>query len=140
VSASGFITLRKILSFSSVVEFVTGLALIAAPALVARLLLGADIAGIAIALARFLGVGLLGLGLACWRRKASTASDASAFRGMLVYNSLVALYLGYLGFVGHAGGALLWPAVALHAAVAVALVWACRAENSSVANETTLRR
>jgi len=41
---------------------------------------------------------------------------------MLAYNALVALYLGYLGIVGHAWGALLWPAVALHAVVAAALV------------------
>jgi hypothetical protein len=49
--------------------------------------------------------------------------DVQAFRAMLAYNALIALYLGYLGFVANVGGVLLWPAVALHAAVALLLIW-----------------
>jgi hypothetical protein len=45
-----------------------------------------------------------------------------ASRAMLTYNALIALFLGYLGFVAHLGGVLLWPAVALHAAVALLLI------------------
>jgi hypothetical protein len=37
---------------------------------------------------------------------------------MLVYNRLIALYLAYLGLVGHLGG----PAVALHAVIALLLI------------------
>ena len=131
MSADGFFTVRRILSFTSIVEFGTAVALIADPTLVARLLLGADIAGVAVALARFFGVGLLALGLACWPDKASIGSNASAFRGMLVYNALIALYLGYLGLVAHVAGPLLWPAVALHAAVALLLIWAGSKEGRS---------
>ena len=47
---------------------------------------------------------------------------------MFVYNALIALYLGYLGVVGHAAGVLLWPVVAVHAALALMLVWSRRAE------------
>ena len=126
-----FVTVRRLLTFASIAEFGTGLALIADPALVARLLLGVEIAGIAFALARFFGVGLLSLGLACWPRQASTAGDRSAFRGMLLYSTLVALYLGYLGAVAHVAGLLLWPAAALHAAVALLLAWAWRSESRS---------
>jgi hypothetical protein len=42
---------------------------------------------------------------------------------MLIYNALIALYLGYLGTVQHASGMLLWPAVLLHAVVAMSLAW-----------------
>ena len=123
VSGNGFVPTKKLLGFASVVEFATGLALIAAPALVARLLLGADIAGTAVLLARFLGVGLLALGLACWPGKGSITSIAPAFRAMLVYNALVALYLGYVATITHVAGPLLWPAAAIHAVVALLLVW-----------------
>ena len=42
---------------------------------------------------------------------------------MLVYNVLIAVYLGYLGTAGHLKGVLLWPGVALHALVALLLIW-----------------
>jgi len=42
---------------------------------------------------------------------------------MLVYNVLIALFLVYLFMVGHLGGVMLWPAVVLHALVALLLVW-----------------
>jgi hypothetical protein len=45
---------------------------------------------------------------------------------MLTYNVLIALYLAYLGTVGHLGGVLWWPAVALHTVVALLLVWTWR--------------
>jgi hypothetical protein len=45
---------------------------------------------------------------------------------MLVYNALIATYLAYLGTAGHLGGLLLWPAVALHAVVALLLAWTWR--------------
>ena len=50
---------------------------------------------------------------------------------MLTYNALVALYLACLGTVAHMGGVLLWPAVALHAAVALLLVWTRRTGGST---------
>jgi hypothetical protein len=49
---------------------------------------------------------------------------------MLIYNLLIALYLGYLGTVAHVAGSLLWPAVALHAGVAAALLWTGRHQRS----------
>jgi hypothetical protein len=50
-------------------------------------------------------------------------NDPPPFRAMLTYNALVALYLAYLGTAGHLQGLLLWPAMALHAIVALLLVW-----------------
>jgi hypothetical protein len=104
---------RGVLVFAAVAEAVTGLALVVAPALVVRLLLGAELAGIAGPVARVAGIALVGLGLACWPGPPRT--------GMLTYSAAVTLYLAYLGLTGVASGLLLWPAVALHLILTVAL-------------------
>jgi hypothetical protein len=116
------ITMGKILAFAAVVEAGTGLILMIVPAIVIRLLLGAEISGAFIA--RFFGIALLALGLACWPSWQHGESSLRAFRAMLVYNVSIALYLAYLGIVGHPVGLLLWPVVALHAVIALLLVWA----------------
>jgi hypothetical protein len=104
---------------SSAIEAATGLALIADPILVVRVLLGTDVSGGGLALGRVAGFGLLALGLACWPRENDVA--AQAVYALFTYNSLAAFYLGYLrvgvGFVGY----LLVPACALHAVLALLL-------------------
>ena len=114
--------LRKVLAFTSVVETGTGLALMIDPAIVVKWLLGAELPGVGTPLGRCFGIALLGLGLACHTNRQHAESRAPAFRAMLTYNALIALYLGYLGTVGHMEGLLLWPAAALHAVVALLLV------------------
>ena len=80
--------------------------LLIAPSLVGQLLLGEQLAGIAIPIARVCGIALVALGIACWPGPPRV--------GMLAYSVLVTLYLAYLGFVGGLSGVLLWPAVILH--------------------------
>lgn len=126
-------TMRKILAFAAVVEVGTGLALMIDPAVVVTLLLGADLSGTGMALGRVAGFALLSLGLACWPGRQHAEGGSAAFRAMLIYNVLVALYLAYLGTVGHLGGVLLWPAVALHAVVALLLVRTWRDERRTKA-------
>jgi hypothetical protein len=113
--------LKNILRLSSVLETGTGIALILLPSLVVRLLLGLNGLAVENALGRFLGIGLLALGLACWPDQPANLG-APAFRAMVVYNLFVAILLAYLGAVGHYFGLLLWPAVVLHAAIAVLLL------------------
>ena len=113
--------LRKLLAFTSVVELATGLVLIVDPAIVVALLLGADVAGVGIVVGRCFGIALITLGLACWPARERAESGSPAARAMLVYNALIALYLGFLGGVAHLSGLLLWPAAALHAVVAILL-------------------
>ena len=119
---------RKILALAAVVESGTGLFLVIDPALVAALLLGAEVSGAGTLLGRCFGIALLALGLACWPSRQRAESGAPAFRAMLIYNVLISLYLAYLGTVGHLGGLLLWPGVALHAVVALLLGWTWRDE------------
>ena len=109
--------MKKVLIIAAVGEVATGLALLIAPSLVGRLLLGEELTGIAIPVARVAGIALIALGVACWPGPART--------GMLIYSATVTLYLAYVGFAGGLSGILLWPAVALHAILTVLLagIW-----------------
>ena len=100
--------------FAAVAEAATGLGLLIVPSLVGQLLLGEQLTGVAIPVARVTGMALIGLGIACW--------PGSALVGMLIYSASVTLYLAYLGFTGGATGILLWPAVMLHAVLTALLI------------------
>ena len=110
--------MKRVLTFAAVGEVSTGLALLIVPSLVGQLLLGEELTGIAIAVARVAGIALIGLGVACW--------PSTPLIGMLTYSAAVTLYLAYLGTVEHLGGVLLWPGVALHSVLALLLVWMWR--------------
>ncbi len=116
--------LRNILLFTSAVEAGTGLALMVNPALVARLLLGADLAGSGVPLGRCFGIAILALAVACWPTSARAEGGSPPVRAMLIYNGLVAAYLAYLGTAGQFDGPLLWTGVALHVVVALWLAYA----------------
>jgi len=87
--------------------------LLVVPSLVGQLLLGVELTGIAVPVARVAGIALIGLGVACW--------PGPPLVGMLIYSAAVALYLAYLGLAGGLTGIFLWPAVALHAILSVLL-------------------
>ena len=106
--------MKYALVFAAVGEAATGLALLVVPSLVGRLLLGVDLAGIAIPVARVAGIALVALGIACW--------PGPARIGMVIYGAAVALYLAYLGVAGGGGGVLLWPAVVLHVVLTALLI------------------
>lgn len=127
---------RRTLAFAAIMEVGTGLVLMIDPAIVVGLLLGTDVSGVGTLLGRFFGIALLALGLACWPSRQRADSDSPAFRAMLTYNALIALYLTYLGTLRYMGGLLLWPAVALHAIVALLLVWTWRNERRPEATHT----
>ena len=111
--------MNRPLAFAAVAEVATGAALIVVPSLVARLLLGTELSGVALAVGRVAGISLLSLGMACWPGKEPTRA---ALCGMATYGLLVTLYLLCLGIRGDWVGPLLWPAVAFHAVLALLLV------------------
>jgi len=98
--------MKRVLALAAFGETVTGVALLIVPSLVGRLLLGEELTGIALPVARVAGIALIGLGVACW--------PGPPRLGMLIYSAAVTLYLAYVGFAGGMNGILLWPAVALH--------------------------
>jgi hypothetical protein len=105
---------NRVLAIAAVAEAATGMALLIVPSLVVRLLLGAELTGVSIPVARVLGIALLPLGVCCW-------PGSTALCGMLTYGALVTLYLAYLGLVAFTG-ILLWPAVVLHAVLTLLLL------------------
>jgi hypothetical protein len=105
--------MNKVLAFAAIAEAVTGLALLILPNLVGRLLLGVEFTGVGVPAARVAGIALIGLSIACL--------PGLALIGMLIYSTVVTLYLGYLGISGSFVGILLWPAVAVHAVLVVLL-------------------
>jgi len=113
--------MKRFHTLTAIIEAATGLALIAVPAIVVRLLLGAEISGASIPLGRVAGAALLALGVACWLARDDTQSRAA--RGlvvaMLMYNIPATAILAFAGIGLGLHGVALWPAVVLHAAMAV---------------------
>jgi hypothetical protein len=105
---------RTLIILSATIEVATGVALIAVPALIVRVLLGAGLSDSGIAVARLAGIALLCLGLACW-------PNQPAIRALFTYNLLAAFYLGYLRVGGDFISCLLWPACAVHAVISLLL-------------------
>jgi hypothetical protein len=105
---------KAVLMFAAIGEAMTGLALVVAPALVARLLLGQYLMGVGVPVARVAGIALVGLGI--------SLRPGPPLLGMLIYSTAVALYLAYVGISG-VSGLLLWPVVALHAILSALLTW-----------------
>jgi hypothetical protein len=98
--------MKNVLTIAAVAEAATGLGLLIAPSLVGQLLLGEQLTGVAIPVARVTGIALIALGIACW--------PGPPLVGMWTYCVAVTLYLAYLGFAGSLSGVLLWPAVVVH--------------------------
>jgi len=100
--------MNRLLTLTAIIEAATGLALMAVPPVVVRLLLGGEISGASIPLGRVAGFGLLSLGMACWPGRNAT-------------DSLATLYLLRLGVGGEWVGPLLWPAVGVHGILSLLL-------------------
>ena len=108
--------MKTLLVFAAVGEAATGLGLLLVPSLVGQLLLGAELNGVAVTVARVAGIALIGLGIACW--------PGTPLLGMLTYSLAVTLYLAYVGVAGGPTGILLWPAVVLHLILTTLLIHA----------------
>jgi hypothetical protein len=109
--------MKKLLALAAVVEAATGLALIAVPGIVVRLLLGAEISGASIPLGRVAGAALLALGVACWlaRNDRQSRTARGLVVAMLMYNIVATAVLAFAGIGLGLHGVALWPAVVLHA-------------------------
>ena len=104
------------LIFAAASEAATGLTLLIVPSPVAHLLLGEELAGVAIPVARVAGIALIALGIVCW--------PGPPLVGMLTYSAVVAIYLAYLGLAVGMTGVFLWPAVGLHLVLSILLGYA----------------
>ena len=112
---------QGLLTVSAVLEAVVGVALLTSSS-VPVLLLGAPLdTAPGVIVGRVAGAALLSLGVACWLSRHGIPSSASSglVAALVIYNVLVAGVLAYSGLsLGLRGGAL-WPAVAIHVALAI---------------------
>jgi hypothetical protein len=113
--------MKRLLTLTAIIEAATGLGLMVVPSVVVQLLLGAEISGASIPLGRVAGVALLALGVACWLAHCDQQSRAARglVSAMVLYNLGAVVILGAAGIRSQPVGVALWPAVILHAVMAV---------------------
>jgi hypothetical protein len=107
---------------TAVLEVGTALLLLFVPAVPLAVLLGVEQAAPeTLLIARVAGVALLAIGVACWlaRGDERSAAQVGLLIGILIYDVGAAALLAYAGIGLGMTGLALWPAVAIHAALAV---------------------
>ncbi len=108
--------MKRLLATTAIIEAGTGVGLLAAPSVLARLLLGATLdAPAAVTVARVAGAALLAIGLACWLGREAGRALVVA---MLLYNVAAVAILAHAALGLALSGIGLWPAVALHTGLA----------------------
>ena len=112
---------RTLFIATALMEAGTGVALLLSPSLVTGIILGVSLDGTgAPVVARLAGAALLSIGVACWL--ARDDGPGRATRGLvaalLLYNVVAAAVLAHAGLGLGLTGIGLWPATALHVAMA----------------------
>lgn len=114
--------MKILLIATAFIEGLAGLALLLLPSQAASLMFGSALGTpTALVVARLAGVALLTLGVACWLgRSEEKGRTGNALVGaMLVYNTVVAALISYARIGIGLIALLLWPAVLLHAVMAI---------------------
>ena len=114
--------MKRFLIVTAVIELGAGFALLCSPSATLALLIGSGLnTSAAVTLGRVAGAALCALSVACWLARGDTQSRAA--RGlvatMLLYNVAAVAFLAFAGLGLKLHGVALWPAVVLHAAMAV---------------------
>jgi hypothetical protein len=122
--------MRIFLMVTALFEAATGVALAAAPSAVVSLLIGSPLdSGTGSLIGRLAGVALLTLGLVCWlARNHQRSSAPGPAPAMLFYNVAAAALLAYARLGVGFSGIGLWPAVAIHAVLALWCIACLRTE------------
>ena len=112
---------RFIVKGAAWLEVIVGISVVTIPYAACRMLFGVTPEGVAILLARFAGVALLGLGIGCLPSKI-TGPSRSAVVGLLTFNVGATVFFVWVVYATSFRGVLLWPAGLLHAVISVALL------------------
>ena len=110
-------------------EVIVGVVFIAAPDVACTLLFNAKPEGIGRILARWIGISLFALGVACVPSNSAELRRSSVL-GLFAFNAGIAILLAWVGISLATHGFLLWPGVILHSLITVALLWALLSPNA----------
>lgn len=114
--------MKSLLAVFALVEVGAGLTLAVAPSALTTLLVGTQLeTPTALIVGRVAGIALLSLVIACWVASYDARNPVAKglVAGMLLYNAGVVSLLLYAVTALDLTGALLWPAIFIHVALAV---------------------
>jgi hypothetical protein len=128
---------KNLLTLTTVIELGAGLALLCFPSATVAILLASSLdTPAALTVGRVAGAALIALGIACWLARHDGQSAATGLvAAMLLYNLGAVVILASAGIGSGLAGVALWPAVVLHAAMAVWCIACIRSKRVNVGNE-----
>jgi hypothetical protein len=134
---------RNVVRAAAWLEIVVGLIFVTLPDIPCTLLFDAKPDGIGRPLARWIGIVLFALGIACVPWDAAELRYSTVL-GLFVFNAGLAILLVWVGISPAVHGFLLWPVVILHSLISVGLLWVLLRPNAfwiiaSSAHEITSR-
>jgi len=129
--------MKNLLTFTAIIEFITGLLLVILPSQITTLLLGSTIdSPVALTIARVAGIALLALGIACWIARNDNQSNAvkGLIVALIVYNVGVTAVLVYAGTGLELLGIGLWPVTIAHVVMAIwsVFLWVALRKNTAL--------
>ena len=120
---------RTVLKMAAWLEIIVGASFFLGFNVQSQLLYGAAPEGMAVLWARFAGIALIGLGLACLPSNPA-GTRRGAVRSLLVFNFGATIFFAWVAVATMFRGVLLWPVVSLHAVITIALALSLRHEGS----------
>jgi len=114
------VALQYVVITASWLEIIVGSIVLVFPNVPCVLLFGAEPQGIGVSVARFAGIALIGLGIACLPTR--TASHRDSLPGLLAFNVGAAILFAWLAIATSQNGILTLPAAILHGGIAATLL------------------
>jgi hypothetical protein len=115
---------RTAVMLAAWVEIIVGASFLLALNAQSQLIFGATPEGIGDTWARFAGIALIGLGIACL--PSNLAGTRQGVRGLLVFNIGATIFFAWVALATMFQGVILWPVVILHAVISIALALSLR--------------
>ena len=110
------------------VEIIVGASFLLVPNAQSQMIFGAMPEGIGDTWARFAGIALIGLGIACL--PSNLAGTRQGVRGLLIFNIGATIFFAWVAVATTFQGVILWPVVILHAVLSIGLAPSLRHEGS----------
>jgi len=120
---------RTTIMMAAWLEIIVGASFLLALNAQSQLIFGATPEGIGDPFARFAGIALIGLGIACLPSNLA-GTRQGAVRGLFVFNLAVTIFFAWVAVATTFRGVVLWPVVILHAVITIALAPLLRHEDN----------